>query len=313
MSMSDAYGPANKAQSLTTIRRARDLGVSFLDTANVYGAGDNERLVGEAIAGHRDQYVIATKFGLSFPDGQRVVNGRPDYVKACCDESLQRLNVDHIDLYYQHRVDPDVPIEDTVGAMAELIVAGKVRFLGLCEATAATLDRASRVHPISALQSEWALWTRDVEAEVLPQARRLGIGLVAYGPLGRGLLTGAVRSRDTLETGDGRQSHPRFQPDTLTVNLQRIAGIQRLAQQKGVTPGQLALAWLLAQGHDVVPIPGTKHPEYVDENAGACDVALSSEDLSLLDELSAPGAWAGERAHPRFVPVYGDSPPQAGS
>jgi aryl-alcohol dehydrogenase-like predicted oxidoreductase len=309
--MSDAYGRANRDEAQAAIRRAHEVGITFLDTANVYGSGANEQLVGEVIAGHRQEFVIATKFGLAFPGGQRVVNGRPEYVKACCNESLSRLGVDYVDLYYQHRVDPAVPIEETVGAMADLVGAGKVRYLGLSEASGASLERAATVHPISALQSEWSLWTRDLEAEVLAVARRTGTGIVPYSPLGRGFLTGAVTAADRLDTDDSRHDHPRFQGANLQNNMDRLTAIRSLAEGKGISAGQIALAWLLSQGEDVVPIPGTKRPAFVDENAGACDVVLTADELTQLDAISPPGAWAGERVQARFAPGYGDSAPRS--
>jgi aryl-alcohol dehydrogenase-like predicted oxidoreductase len=252
--------------------------------------------VGQAIAGHRDEVVLATKFGIVLnPDGSRDINGRPDYVRASCDESLERLGVDHIDLYYQHRPDPRTPIEETVGAMSELVTAGKVRHLGLSEASADTIRRAHGEHPITALQSEWSLWTRDVEAEVLPTVRELGIGLVPFSPLGRGFLTGQITSVDDFEEDDFRRSNPRFQGDNFQRNLDLVAEVRALADDKAVTPGQLALAWLLAQGDDVVPIPGTKRRSYLEENAAASAVDLTADDLARLDEVVPPGAFAGAR------------------
>ena len=307
MGMSDAYGAASEDESVATIRRALDLGVFFLDTANVYGAGHNEQLVGRAIASRREEVVLATKFSLSpiGAGGQRV-DGRPENVKASCDASLQRLGTDYIDLYYQHRVDPNVPIEDTVGAMAELVEAGKVRHLGLSEASARTLERAAAVHPIAALQSEWSLWTRDLEDEVLPVARRLGIGLVPFSPLGRGFLTGAITSPDDFEPGDYRRSNPRFQADNFARNLQLVDEVRSMAGDKGCTAGQLALAWVLAQGSDVVPIPGTKRRSYLEENVGACSIELSGAELERLGAIAPPGVAAGER-YP-WAHTYGDSP-----
>ncbi|HYU38561.1 MAG TPA: aldo/keto reductase, partial [Acidimicrobiia bacterium] len=260
MGMSQIYGPADETESLATIARALELGVTFLDTADVYGLGHNEELVGRAIAGRRDDVVLATKFGIvRRPEDNnfRAVNGRPDYVRSACDASLQRLGVNHIDLYYQHRADPNVPIEDTIGAMAELVDAGKVRHLGLSEAATDTIRRAHAVHPISALQSEWSLWSRDIEGEVLPTARELGIGIVPYSPLGRGLLTGQISSADDLSRGDFRRGTPRFEGENLTRNLEVVDRVRTIATEKGVTPGQLALAWVQAQGDDVAPIPGT--------------------------------------------------------
>ena len=312
MGMSATYGPADEDESIATIHRALDLGINFLDTANVYGRGHNEELVGRAIAGHRDEVVLATKFAIEFgDDGRRSTNGRPDYVRACCDDSLRRLGTDRIDLYYQHRVDPTVPIEDTVGAMAELVAEGKVRHLGLSEASAASLERASAVHPITALQSEWSLWTRDLEADVLPAARRLGIGIVPFSPLGRGFLSGQITSPDDFDKHDFRASSPRFQGENFTRNLDLVRQVEALATAKGCTPSQLALAWVLAAGDDVAPIPGTKRRTYLEDNAGAVNVALSGEDLAQLDELSPFGAWAGDRYPVAAAANYGDSPPQA--
>ena len=295
MGMSQSYGPGDEKESIATIQRAIDLGVFFLDTANVYGEGENERLVGRALAGRRDQVVLASKFGIVRDDGSRAVNGRPEYVRACCDASLARLGVDFIDLYYQHRVDPDVPIEETVGAMSELVQAGKVRFLGLSEASVDSLERAMTTHPISALQSEWSLWTRDLEDEVLPAARRLGIGIVPYAPLGRGFLTGEITSPDDFAPDDFRRGNPRFQGENFQRNLELVAAVRQMAEAKQVTAGQLALAWLLAQGDDVVPIPGTKRRTNLEQNVAAGAVTLSDEDLAHLDAISPQGAWAGNR------------------
>ncbi len=307
MGMSQSYGLADEAESIATIHRALDLGVSLLDTADVYGDGHNEELVGRAITGRRDDVVLATKFALSRgPDGMRI-DGRPEYVRACIDASLRRLDTDRIDLYYQHRVDPTVPIEDTVGAMAELVQAGKVRHLGLSEASARSLERAAAVHPITAVQSEWSLWTRDVEAEVAPTARRLGIGLVPFSPLGRGFLTGAITSPDDFGPDDFRRGNPRFQGDNFDRNLRLVDAVRSLAVSKGCTTGQLALAWVLAQGDDVVPIPGTKRRTYLEENLGATDVDLSAEDLERLAAIAPPGVAAGER-YAQAAYAYGDSP-----
>ena len=311
MGMSQSYGPGDESESLATIHRAIDLGVFFLDTANVYGQGENERLVGRAIADRRDKVILATKFGLVRDDGGSGVNGRPEYVKACCDESLARLGVDYIDLYYQHRVDPDVPIEDTVGAMAELVQAGKVRYLGLSEASVDSVERAMATHPISALQSEWSLWSRDLEAEVLPAARRLGIGIVPYAPLGRGFLTGQIKTTDDFAPDDFRRSNPRFQGENFQRNLELVSQVRLMGEEKRVTAGQVALAWLLAQGEDVVPIPGTKRRANLEENAAACGVILSSEDITRLEAISPRGAWSGDRYAPstgtRLSGRYGTS------
>ena len=308
MGMSMAYGPADAEESVATIHRALDLGITFLDTADVYGLGHNEKLVGEAIAGRRDEVVLATKFAITVgDDGRRGINGRPEYVRQCCDASLQRLQTDRIDLYYQHRVDPTVPIEETVGAMKELVEAGKVRHLGLSEASARSLERASAVHPIAALQSEWSLWTRDLEDEVAEAARKLGIGIVPYSPLGRGFLTGAITSPDDFGADDFRRHSPRFQGDNFQRNLDLVAAVRTLAEQKGCSAGQLALAWVMAQGDDVVPIPGTKRRSYLEENAAAVDVELTADDLQALDEIAPPGVAAGGR-YPQAGYSYGDSP-----
>ncbi len=307
MGMSQSYGPADEAESIATIHRALDLGVTLLDTADVYGDGHNEELVGRAIAGRRGDVVLATKFALSRgPDGMRI-DGRPEYVRACIDASLRRLGTDHVDLYYQHRVDPTVPIEDTVGAMGELVQAGKVRHLGLSEASARSLERAAAVHPIAAVQSEWSLWTRDLEAEVAPAARRLGIGLVPFSPLGRGFLTGAITSPDDFGPDDFRRGNPRFQGDNFDRNLRLVEEVRRLATSKGCTTGQLALAWVMAQGDDVVPIPGTKRRSYLEENLGAADVDLLPADLERLAEIAPLGVAAGTR-YPQPTYAYGDSP-----
>jgi aryl-alcohol dehydrogenase-like predicted oxidoreductase len=307
MGMSQAYGPADEDESIATIHRAIELGVTFLDTANVYGLGHNERLVGRALAGRRDRVVLATKFGIvQGAGGVRGINGRPEYVKSCCDESLERLGVDHIDLYYQHRVDPDVPIEDTVGAMAELVDEGKVRYLGLSEASAESLERAASAQPISALQSEWSLWTRDLEDEVLATARRLGVGLVPFSPLGRGFLTGQITTPDDFGPDDFRRTQPRFQGDNFKRNLELVAEVRGMAEAKGVTPGQLALAWVLAQGDDVVPIPGTKRRTYLEENVAAGGVELTPDDLDQLASIAPRDAVAGTR-YPDSNYTYGTS------
>ncbi|GAB4013173.1 aldo/keto reductase [Nocardioides ultimimeridianus] len=301
MGMSEFYGTSDEQGGIDTIHHALDLGVTFLDTADMYGPFTNEILVGRAIAGRRDEVQLATKFGNErLPDGTRVgINGSPEYVRAACDASLQRLGVDHIDLYYQHRVDKSVPIEETVGAMKELVEAGKVRFLGLSEASPETIRRAHAVHPITALQTEYSLFTRDLEDEILPTIRELGIGLVPYSPLGRGMLTGK-QEWTTLEQGDGRASayFPRFQGDNLATNLELVDRIRAIAEDKGCTPGQLALAWVLAQGGEglgVAPIPGTRRVRYLDENVGALDVSLTAEDLTALERAVPRDAVAGSR------------------
>ena len=297
MGMSEFYGTADEAEATSTIHRALDLGVTFLDTADMYGPFTNEQLVGRAIAGRRDQVQLATKFGNERnPDGSWVrINGTPEYVVRACEASLRRLGVDHIDLYYQHRVDPTVPIEETVGAMKGLVEAGKVRFLGLSEAGAATIRRAHAVHPITALQSEYSLFTRDLEAEILPTLRECGIGLVPYSPLGRGILTGAL-SAGSLDAGDFRAvAYPRFMGRAREANLALVGELARIADEKGRTPAQLALAWLLAQGPDIVPIPGTKRVRYLLQNAGALDVALTREDLAAIEAAVPADAVVGDR------------------
>ncbi|MBO9523789.1 MAG: aldo/keto reductase [Nocardioidaceae bacterium] len=306
MGMSEFYGTPDEAGGIATIHRALDLGVTFLDTADMYGPFTNEQLVGKAIAGRRDEVQLATKFGNErLPDGTRVgINGRPEYVRAACDASLQRLGVDVIDLYYQHRVDKSVPIEETVGAMAELVQAGKVRHLGLSEASAANIRKAHAVHPITALQSEYSLFTRDLEDEILTVIRELGIGLVPYSPLGRGLLTGTITTDAGADgEADFRRSDyfPRFQGDALSANLRLVDAIGKLASEKGCTPGQLALAWVLAQGSDVAPIPGTKRVKYLEENVGAAAVVLTAEDLAALEAAvprdAVQGARYGDMSH----------------
>jgi len=298
MGMSEFYGAADQAESLATIHRAFDLGITLLDTADMYGPFTNEELVGRALKGHRDQVVLATKFGIvrsATDPSVRGVSGRPDYVTQSCDGSLQRLGVDHIDLYYQHRVDATVPIEETIGAMADLVQAGKVRFLGMSEAGAQTIRRAHAVHPITALQSEYSLWTRDPEDEILPTVRELGIGFVAYSPLGRGFLTGRIRAFEDLAPDDFRRNSPRFQGENFAQNLDLVAGVERLARAKGVTAGQLALAWVLAQGVDIVPIPGTTRRAHLEENIAAMGVELTPGDLRELAAALPPGAASGLR------------------
>jgi aryl-alcohol dehydrogenase-like predicted oxidoreductase len=296
MGMSAWYGPTDEQESVATIHRALELGIDFLDTADVYGQGANEELVGRAIAGRRDEVVLATKFGNRwFDDGSRTIDGSPDYVRQAMDASLRRLNVDHVELYYQHRVDAETPIEETVGAMAELVAAGKATHIGLSEAGPETLRRAHAVHPITALQSEWSLWTRDPEEEVLATVRELGIGFVAYSPLGRGFLAGRFSSPEELSDDDFRRHHPRMTGENFERNRALADRVRELAAEKGCTPAQLALAWVLSRGDDVVPIPGTKRREYLEQNAAASDVELSDEELNQLDEAFPVGAAAGDR------------------
>jgi aryl-alcohol dehydrogenase-like predicted oxidoreductase len=297
MGMSEFYGQGDESESIATIHSALDLGITLLDTADMYGPFKNEELVGRAIRGKRDQVVLATKFGIvrSEDAGFRGVSGKPEYVRSACEASLQRLRVDCIDLYYQHRVDPDVPIEDTVGAMSELVRAGKVRYLGLSEASPATIRRAHAIHPITALQTEYSLWSRDPEDEILPAVRKSGIGFVAYSPLGRGFLTGQIRRFEDFAPDDYRRSSPRFQSENFERNLQLVDAIRKIASEKGCTPSQLALAWVMAQGDEIVPIPGTKRRKYLEENVAAGSVTLTTSDLARIDAIASKGVAAGER------------------
>jgi aryl-alcohol dehydrogenase-like predicted oxidoreductase len=298
MGMSEFYGTSDEEESVTTIHRALELGITFLDTADMYGPFTNEKLVGKAIKDRRDEVVLATKFGnVRAENGERLgISGDPDYVGRACDASLKRLGVDHIDLYYQHRVDPDTPVEETWGAMSELVETGKVRFLGISEAAPDTIRRAHAVHPVSALQSEYSLFSRDPEEEILPTVRELGIGFVAYSPLGRGFLSGAWKSMDDLPEGDTRAGRfPRFSEENFRQNLELAERVREIAEEKGATPGQLALAWLLHRGEDIVPIPGTKRRKYLEENAEAADIELSGEDLRRIEEAIPKGSAAGER------------------
>ncbi len=297
MGMSEFYGKGDESESIATIHRALELGVNFLDTADMYGRGANEELVGKAISNHREQVILATKFGIQRGEDNsfRGISGSPEYVRTACDASLKRLNIDYIDLYYQHRVDPTVPIEDTVGAMAELVKQGKVRYIGLSEASAATIRRAASVHPISALQSEYSLWSRDIEDEIIPTIQELGIGLVAYSPLGRGFLSGTVTSLEDLAPDDYRRNSPRFQGENFNKNLELVERVKEIATEKSVTPGQLALAWLLAKSNNIVPIPGTKRRTYLEENVAATDIKLTPAELQRLEEVAPKNSFMGDR------------------
>ncbi len=297
MGMSEFYGMGDEAESTATIHRALELGVNFLDTADMYGRGANEELVGKAISQHREQVILATKFGVQRGEDNsfRGISGSPEYVRSACDASLKRLNTDYIDLYYQHRVDPTVPIEETVGAMAELVKQGKVRYIGLSEASAATIRRATSVHPISALQSEYSLWSRDIEDEIIPTIQELGIGLVAYSPLGRGFLSGTVTSIEDLAPDDYRRNSPRFQGENFNKNLELVERVKEIATERSVTPGQLALAWLLAKSNDIVPIPGTKRRTYLEENVAATDIKLTPAELQRIEEVAPKNSFMGDR------------------
>ncbi|WP_406640831.1 aldo/keto reductase [Amycolatopsis sp. WGS_07] len=306
MGMSAAYGVRDDdGEAVATVHRALELGVTLLDTANVYGAGENEKLVGKAIADRRDQVVLATKFGIVHTDEGMIARGDAAYVKQCCDESLQRLGVDHIDLYYQHRVDPSVPIEETWGALAELVQAGKIRYAGISEAGAETIRRAHAVHPVTALQSEWSLWTRGIEDEILGTCRELGVGIVPFSPLGRGFLTGAVASVRELPEDDMRRGLPRFAEDNFARNMAIVEALRSLAADKGVTAGQLALAWVQSKGADVVPIPGTKRRKYLEENVVAAELELSEEDITAIEKAAPADAVAGERYPEALARVTG--------
>lgn len=298
MGMSQHYGPRDDEQSIRTLQAAIDAGVDFIDTADVYGEGHNENLVGQAIRGRRERVVLATKFGARRGEKGFRVDGRPQYASEACTRSLQRLGVDCIDLYYLHRLDPEVPIEETVGAMAQLVKEGKVRYLGLSEVGPQTLERACRIHPIAALQSEYSIWTRDPEAGALEACRRLGVGFVAFSPLGRGFLTGAIKDAAALDADDRRRAFPRFQGEHLSHNLRALEAFERIAREKDCTPGQLALAWLLSRGEDIVPIPGTRRTERLAENVGALSVSLDAAELARIDRDCGPGAFSGERFQP---------------
>lgn len=297
MGMSEFYGETDKAESLATLERALELGINFLDTADVYGPYKNEELLGEFLKGKRDRVVLATKFGIvrGSDPSSRGVNGKPEYVKLACDASLERLGTDHIDLYYQHRVDPNTPIEDTVGALGDLVSAGKVRYIGLSEAKPETIRRAHSVHPITALQTEYSLFSRDPETELLPLTRELGIAFVGYSPLGRGLITGSIQKREDLAPDDWRRTSPRFDDEALTRNIEYVHRVESIAARKGTTPSQLALAWVLAQGDDIIPIPGTKRRKYLEQNVAAVDIQLSPEELDELNKAVPRGAIQGDR------------------
>ena len=307
MGLSGVYGAADEADAIRLIRKAVDLGITFFDTADAYGPFTNEQLVGRAIEGIRDRLIIATKFGQQFlPDGSRRINGHPDYVRSACEGSLQRLGIDHIDLYFQHRVDKSIPIEETVGAMARLVAEGKVRHIGLSEASAETVRRAHAVHPVAAVQTEYSLWSRDVEGGILPTLRDLGIGFVAYSPLGRGFLTGMIRTPEDFAANDVRRQMPRFQGENFQRNLALVDRVKDLAARKGISPAQLALAWVLSRGTDIVPIPGTRRLEKLEENIGALSVRLSPEDLRDLDQVAPVGVAQGDRyAAPMMAHIEG--------
>jgi len=311
MGMSEFYGPTDDAESIATIHRAIELGVTFIDTADMYGPYTNEELVGRAVAGRRHEVVLATKFGIvrTGDPSYRGLRGDPEYVRESCEGSLRRLGTDYIDLYYLHRADPRTPIEDTVGAMAELVAAGKVRYIGLSEVAPETLRRAHATAPISALQNEWSLWSRDLEDEVVPTARELGIGIVPYSPLGRGFLTGQIRSIGDLAPDDFRRTSPRFQGENFQRNLQLVDRVREIAVERGATPAQLALAWVHARGNDVVPIPGTKHRRYLEENVATLDITLTAEDLRCIEEVAPKGTFSGDR-YSNMAYVHGITPPR---